>query len=178
MHLMSSALLLLLAVVGVIVFISGLTVTIVDTSLFVPDPTEPPSTTVKSTTTTPRPFSCKRMLLVMSKRVFHQFGICNRDMKVFIPNDKDREKKIQCAVKCVLKKMKVVNERDLINEQSMQTFLASFLPEEFQEMAHIILGGCVEEFVAKGEIPLHEDYCESYGEFLHCIQDNFSGACR
>ena len=25
--------------------------------------------------------------------------------------------------------------------------------------------------VEKGEAPLHEDYCDSYGEFLRCLQD-------
>ncbi|CAG7832331.1 unnamed protein product [Allacma fusca] len=142
----------------------------VQTSLLVP------VTTIKTTVKPPtvKPFNSKRLLLSLAKRVFKQFGICNRDMRVFIPNEKEREKKIQCSVKCVLKKLFIVNDKDLINEKSMMTFLKTFLPEDYHEVTYFMMEGCVEEFVEKGFGPLQEDYCESYGEFLRCIQDNIT----
>jgi hypothetical protein len=117
-------------------------------------------------------YDCKKIVWKIAKKVVSQFRICTAELRERIPDDKERSKYIQCAVKCTMMRLELVNNATgLISDEDADRFLTKIIKPQFFDIARVIIGGCVEDFDSVTEAERNEEYCTAYGNVLKCLQN-------
>jgi len=108
------------------------------------------------------------------KQVMKLFSTCNKEMGMQNKTAQEYHDGLGCVIKCVMKKMEVLDKDDLITEQMVKDHVEKLIPESNQKHAHEALTKCIK---LHDELDPKDPTCKVYLKLGNCMQNALTDIC-
>ncbi|ODN05142.1 hypothetical protein Ocin01_01548 [Orchesella cincta] len=115
---------------------------------------------------------CWGIVMRAAKSIIKKLRSCTKDVKANSTSMKEMSEKLGCVMKCVLHRVKFVNEDYMVSDETLSTFIHQYFPNEkmVNYLMKVIRKECLEGNATK--LDPSEDNCSSYGKFAVCMQSD------
>jgi len=122
--------------------------------------------------------SCNSVVQELTKMQLGGITACTKRMK--FKNGKDKSKKMNCILRCVLMDVGILeNTGQVIEGDRVDGFLHKFFPDSLIERANRTFFPCLDIGVQTKFKTIEEDeFCTTYDPFIKCLLGNLPNLCR
>jgi len=118
--------------------------------------------------------TCKEFVGGLTKRQLGGISECSK--KLGLKSAKEKKEKMNCVLKCVMIKEKLLNEEGLFDDASFDAFLAREMPPNLLEKGGGLFKNCKE---STGKlIDPKEEYCKTYDVLIKCFLGVIGELCK
>jgi len=120
--------------------------------------------------------SCKMVAADFTKRQIRGISHCTKTMK--FKNGKDKSKKMNCILRCVLIKEKLLNEEGLTNMEIYNKFVEDEFPPSIMDRFNATFFTCMPIAFAGFKTLEEDEYCTTIDPFIKCMMGQVPGLCN
>ncbi|OXA59963.1 uncharacterized protein LOC110844879 [Folsomia candida] len=119
--------------------------------------------------------SCKQVMADLTKRQLGGISACGKSLK--FKNGKDKAKKMNCILKCVMTNEKVLNAEGYFDATQLDALIIKEFPPYLHEKANASFMPCSEKGATIDPNPETDEFCKSYDPFIKCLLGSLPTLC-
>ncbi|ODN03206.1 hypothetical protein Ocin01_03484 [Orchesella cincta] len=120
--------------------------------------------------------NCRQIAAEFTKRQIQGITSCTKSLK--FKNGKDKSKKMNCILRCVMIKENLLAADGQVTADIYNKFIEQEFPSSLQDRFNGTFWNCM-QIAFRGFKTLEEDeYCGTYDPFIKCMMGNVPGLCN